>query len=209
MDRILLCRGEIEGAPLAFFLVCDGVGSSQLGGEVAELIVERLEMWFYQQNSFQDIDRRLGKEIFLLNQEILNFRKEKSGSSTLSALLATPEKNYFAHVGDSRIYEQTKNAFTMITEDHVTEKGELFDFMGKELDLAIDFWDIPQKGGTFLLCSDGFYHLQDWKLAFSSLAYIPREKIGKTLEELVELVVAKGEIDNCSVIYCNIDGMMP
>ncbi|MFI3255176.1 MAG: protein phosphatase 2C domain-containing protein [Eubacteriales bacterium] len=207
MDRILLCRGEIKTSPLAFFAVCDGVGSSELGEQVAEFVVQRLEEWFYKQKTFRQIDQSLGKEIFLINQDIVEKRKGKSGSCTLSGILATPEKNFFVHVGDSRIYQQTKNKFRPMTEDHVTEKGELFDFMGKEHDLAIDFWEEPQRGGSYLLCSDGFYHLMDWELAFLSLCRASRSKIGKIIEELTELVIAKGERDNCSVIYCNIDGI--
>ncbi len=205
MDSLLICRREILRQDVAFFVVCDGVGSSKYGGEVADFLVTELENWFFRQKSLRYLSVRLTQEIFRLNQEIIYWLEGNSGASTLSALLYTPKKLLFAHVGDSRIYQKQGDAlWTAITTDHCNKDGKLLDYMGKTKQLAIDAWEIPQKGGEFLLCTDGFYNLQDWHLLGQSLRIAKKETMKQTLLDLSEYVISKGEQDNCSALYFSI-----
>lgn len=205
MDSLLICRREIMRQDVGFFVVCDGVGSSKFGGEVAEFLVTELESWFFRQKNLLYLGVKLTQEIFRLNQEILYWLDGNSGASTLTAQLYTPKKNYFAHAGDSRIYKNfPSKGWQAITSDHCNQEGKLIDYMGKPKNLAIDTWESPQRGGEFLLCTDGFYHLQDWHLLGQSLRIAPQEQVKRTLEELAEFVIAKGEQDNCSALYLSI-----
>lgn len=204
MDSVVMCRRKRQEDSVALFAVCDGVGSSKCGGEVAAFFASRLEDWFFSQEDFRFALSSLGKELFQLNQETLQWLQGQSGSSTLSLLLATPKKNFFAHVGDSRIYQKEEQQWDLITFDHCTDQGELFDYLGKKKDLAIDLWEEPQTGGEFLLCTDGFYHLQDWDQLAKTLKNCSPDKIRPCLKKLSQFVIAKGEQDNCSAIYCNL-----
>ncbi len=205
MDSLLLARQVLEEETLGLFVVCDGVGSSKYGGEVAEFLVEGLEDWFFSQKNLRYLGTKMTQEIFRLNQEILFWLKGESGQSTLSALLFTPKKIVFAHVGDSRIYEKDpKKGWIPLSCDHCNQQGKLLEYMGKKKNLSLDFWEIPRKNGEFLLCTDGFYRKQDWHLTYHALHKQPQEKIRPTLEELAQYVIAKGEKDNCSALYLQI-----
>lgn len=205
MDSLLICRREILGQDVALFVVCDGVGSSKYGGEVADFLVTELEDWFFRQKSLRYLSVRLTQEIFRLNQEIIYWLQGNSGASTLSALLYTPKKLLFAHAGDSRIYHKEKNApWLPITTDHCNKDGKLLDYLGKSKQLAIDSWEAPQKGGEFLLCTDGFYRKQDWHLLGQSIRIAKKETVKQTLLDLSDYVIAKGEQDNCSALYLSI-----
>ncbi len=208
MDSILMCVREIHGDKVGFFVLCDGVGSSMHGGEVARFLTQALGDWFFRQTLPKHLGVSLNHEIFALNQQILQRYGDESASSTLSALVITSRTSYFSHAGDSRIYQAGKNLadpWQALSHDHKNQNGELLDYLGKKSHLAIDSWESPLKSTQFLLCSDGFYQRLDWEKASLALGSVTTQTARPTLERLSESVKLRGECDNISAILVSVE----
>lgn len=208
MDAIFMQLREIRGENVGLFLVADGVGSTESGGEASQFMVDELGEWFSDQVSLRHLGQSMSQVIFSLNQELLEKLGEKSGATTLSALLVGKKQLSFCHVGDSRIYQsgaELATPWTQLSCDHANEEGKLLDYLGKRVHFRLDFWEKPRKPGRFLLCTDGFYRRQDWANTALLLGSATAESIRNNLEELSLDVMQKGENDNCSALLVVMD----
>lgn len=209
MDSILMTQREIQGQTVALFVLCDGVGSMALGGEVARFMTQELGDWFFAQQSLRKLGKDLSRQIFTLNQEVLDWLAGRAGATTLSAILVTGSQCHFAHVGDSRIYQSSKNLsdpWLQRSIDHSASNGALVEFVGKHKHFTLDFWETPRKAGQFLLCSDGFYRQLDWEHSAPILGTAGRHTTERKLKELAQGVIDQGETDNCSAILVTMTG---
>lgn len=203
MDRVSMCVNRIDGADVGLFLLADGVGSAELGEESAEFVVNELSDWFFSQVTRRHLGTSMSQTVFQLNQELVELCHGRSGATTLSALLLGPNKIFFCHVGDSRIYqagEDLTKPWAQLTVDHLTEEGKLRDYLGKKSHLKIDSWEQPRSAGQYLLCSDGFYRRLPWETASPTLATACRQTVRGKLETMALEVLRQGETDNCSAL---------
>lgn len=212
MDKYLCCAKEVSGEIYGFFLVCDGVGSTPLGGAVAGLAEEYLAQWFdeyCEKKDFSSPTKALTTAIFELNRNIVDRLKRQihQGASTLTALLITPKLSVYCNLGDSRLYQYagTPNTpWTLCTKDQCDKEGILMEYLGKPYGLNLSFGSAPTGAGKLLLCSDGFYRHLDWSEDSPLLAEANEETYLIALRHMVESLVQRGERDNITAVLVNI-----
>jgi PPM family protein phosphatase len=176
----------------------------------------------------EEIYSELEKCINQLNQKILNYgetSKVKLGT-TMTALLIVHHKYYIAQIGDSRAYS-ISNSINQLTKDqtlvarevargNITEeqakidprRNVLLQCVGATKEIEIDFSTGDVKANTvFMLCSDGFYHqISEEELALNlnpETIKNDQQLRGKVVQ-LVELVKARKEVDNISVVAAKV-----
>jgi len=176
----------------------------------------------------EEIYSEVEKCIKQLNEKIRNYGENSKANlgTTLTALLIVHNKYYIAHVGDSRAYSISKS-LNLLTKDqtlvarevargNITEeqakidprRNVLLQCVGATKEIEIDFCTGDVQANTvFIFCSDGFYH----QITEEELAQNLKPKTiqndqhwkGKVVE-LVELVKARKEVDNISVIAAKV-----
>ncbi|WP_026572743.1 PP2C family protein-serine/threonine phosphatase [Bacillus sp. UNC438CL73TsuS30] len=176
----------------------------------------------------EDIRRELEACIQQLNEKILGYGEAEKVTlgTTLTALLMVHDKYYIAHIGDSRVY-QISRTLTQLTTDqtlvarevargNLTEeqaksdprRNVLLQCVGATKDIEIAFASGELKEKTvFMLCSDGFYHqISEAELAesFHPAKLMDEVRIKEKVIELVELVKARKEVDNISVVVAKV-----
>lgn len=208
MDCILMTQREIQGEEIGFFLLCDGVGSTVLGGNVAHFVAQELNLWFSTLEKAPASCEELKVAVLEVNQSLLGWlsTQEETGASTLTALILTQEKGFLVHLGDSRLYESGKNMadpWILRSKDQKNENGALTDYMGHPQPLPF-LWETLLKSGQFLLASDGFYNRLDWEKAALQLGQTTKNNMFSTLSALAEENIALGEGDNCSGLLVQI-----
>lgn len=200
MDSLLLKDRVISGHKVCLAVVCDGVGSMADGAFAASYAVRMLIDWLDQLESIQRIGLYLRDCILSINRSILKEAQTRGlqTASTLSALLVTDGKYYIAHVGDSRIYSYQNNTLEMLTCDQVLD-GKLAACLGRFEQVNIIYNEGMCENQIFLLCSDGFYKKMDMSYLQLQLSHLSKRSIKKTLENLTQFVVKRGEKDNISL----------
>ena len=119
-----------------FFVVCDGVGSSEKGGLASKLVVEYLSQAYGNFNTnfeFDSVtlsDERLQTLILNANSYIkksaTKLELNESMSTTIALVYFDEDSATIAHIGDSRVYYIEKDGNWWKTKDH-TYVQELFD----------------------------------------------------------------------------------
>lgn len=169
------------------FAVSDGMGGANAGEFASRIAVEKITQLLPSAFRLRATGFRRGGTDFLaevIDQIHAEMRwqgrayEETSGmGATLSMSWFTPEKAYFAHVGDSRIYHLPKDGgYTQITHDHthvgsLVRSGQLTELQARMhpaksmLQMAlggkVDNVDphlgsvIYEPGDWFVFCSDG------------------------------------------------------
>ncbi|WP_309383162.1 PP2C family protein-serine/threonine phosphatase [Cerasicoccus frondis] len=169
------------------FAVSDGMGGANAGEFASRIAVEKITQLLPSAFRLKATGFRRGGADFL--QEVITeihaemrwqgqFYEETSGmGATLSMCWFTPEKAYFGHVGDSRIYHLPKDGgYRQITHDHthvgaLVRAGQLTEIQARThpskslLQMAlggrVDNVDphlgqvLYEKGDWFVFCSDG------------------------------------------------------
>jgi PPM family protein phosphatase len=170
----------------------------------------------------------LEKCIKQLNEKILNYgetRKVKLGT-TLTALLIVHQKYYIAQIGDSRAY-RISDSLNQLTKDqtlvarevargNITEEQAKYDprrnvllqCVGATNEIEVDFskGDV-QPNTVFMLCSDGFYHQiteEELALDLKPETIKNNQQLKGKVVQLVELVKARKEVDNISVVAAKV-----
>lgn len=174
--------------------VADGMGGLAKGELASATAIRTLAAWFEEKlpPSLETMNSSIeGFEQFVEGQwsglvQDLNLKIMRYGMSeqmnlgtTLTAMLTCGGRYSVVHVGDSRLYEITDSAVTLLTEDQTFVKREvdagrmtaeealvhpqrnvLLQCVGssKEVVPAIIHGNI-RRDATYLLCSDGFRHV--------------------------------------------------
>lgn len=163
-----------------------------------------------------------------LNEKILHYgdtSKVKLGT-TMTALLILHDKYYIAQIGDSRAYS-ISNSVNQLTKDQTlvareVARGNLTDeqakidprrnvllqCVGATKEIEVDFSTGDVQANTiFMLCSDGFYHqIKEEELALNLKpeAIENNQQLKGKVIQLVELVKARKEVDNISVVAAKV-----
>lgn len=208
MDSLLVKERDIAGEKVQFAVVCDGVGSMRDGEYAASAAVRGLSSWFDRLEDTARLGLRLRDSVLTLNREITAAARDGrlQTAATLSALLLERQRYYVVHVGDSRIYSLDQGELTQLTRDHVSSSGRLSACIGLREEITVDYDEGMPKGRLFLLCSDGLYKRMDMGYLKKKLADLSRKNLEKTMNELIQYVVSRGEKDNISLALIKSEG---
>lgn len=218
------CVGMHQKEQCYGFFLADGLGGHGKGDIASKIAVEQAIMQFQAGGASQDAL----KVIFEAGQAGILERQRKEGNSqgmktTLTALLVGPQRIYWGHVGDSRIYHFQNNRLIGRTMDHSVpqmlvaageiketeirhhpDRNRLLRVMGIEWDRPAYQLSEPiaRKGRqAFLLCSDGFWELVEEKEMVAALKRA--SGVEQWLEEMETLVKRHGagtNMDNYSAV---------
>lgn len=211
------------------FVLADGMGGHSAGEIAAQESVDRYESLVQKKNKLTTENAKL----FLSNviQEVNSFvfrlsrrdRELYGMGTTLCSVLFVDQAMFFAHVGDSRIYQYRKGKLSQLTEDHslvqeLLDLGELNTRQAKEftqrnvitraigteisVEPTVDFREI-QFGDLILLCSDGLSDLVSNREIERILG------LSASIEQKVELFVQsanrRGGNDNVTAILLEVN----
>ncbi len=214
---------------VGFFVVADGMGG-HLNGELASsLAIEtlnahllpKLQEQFAVPPTSEQIEPLLEEAFQLAQQAVLE--KVTGGGSTLSAALVIDKTLYFAHVGDSRLYQvDCDGKVEILTRDHSLvqrlvdlgqisqveaethpQRNVLFRALGQMDGFKVDQdYRLLSKPGYLMLCSDGLWGVVEEKKIVNEIC--SDKSLAKRANQLCDLANRAGGPDNISVILVEI-----
>ena len=222
-DRCAIARIQISGVcDYTLAVVCDGVGSSEIGHEAAATACAAVISLVGRQKTYQhpkDLLPRLTRD----TDDIVRSRLKGRGLTTFTILLAGPKGDLaMASIGDSRVYswEPSSDLIQLIEDDTFENelkhlnikdpaflkerglKGSLSQALGEtgrsssELNITVIDGKKTPPGG-FLLATDGI-----WKLSEDTFFKVARNST--TASDLVRRCITTaswmGGVDNSSAI---------
>lgn len=186
-DSVSVLVADTSVGPIAFAVICDGMGGLARGEMASASVLNAFINWF--KNDLQNflamgISDSLIKDqwnsiIISQNEKINEYGKSQGFNlgTTVAAILITQERYFVVNVGDSRVYKITDRA-EQITEDQTLVAQEvkygritpeqaavdprqsvLLQCVGASRVVIPDFFfGKPVKNAVYMLCSDGFRH---------------------------------------------------
>lgn len=216
------------GKDLSIFAVADGMGGHVAGDVASALAIGVLERYWDEVSpgSLPPRDRFAGiiknliiKANNLILEEAARDSSKSGMGTTLTAGLLCGRSLTIGHIGDSRAYLVSKEALTMLTEDHSLleqliqagrispEEAEghpkrhiLVRALGTSADVKVDLIDVElNEGAALLFCSDGLTSMvRDEEIHRAALDHpdpLP------AAQALVKLANKRGGCDNITVVY--------
>lgn len=201
------------------FIVADGMGGHLGGREASQMAVHIIEEEYFSTPD-TDIPASLLHAFDEANRQILA-RSHTDPSlhgmgTTGTALVLKDGQACIAHIGDSRAYRITAEAFEQLTQDHSQveelvrrniltpeqaarhpQRNVLSRALGVQDDIEVDlFNNIPLRvGDHFLLCSDGLAKVASETIQKTVLSHSPQE----ACDLLVQMANEHGGHDNVTV----------
>ncbi len=186
-DSLTVMTMHTAQGPMAFAVLCDGMGGLAKGELASATVIQRFRSWVYQilpQLSESPIEdgtiRSQWTDLILEQNERIKAYGAAQGvrlGTTVVAILLTQSRYYILNVGDSRVYE-LKNGMRQLTEDQTfvarevamgrmtpqeamndSRSSVLLQCVGASESVYPDFFfGETQSDAVYLLCSDGFRH---------------------------------------------------
>jgi serine/threonine protein phosphatase PrpC len=198
-DRVaLFAAPNAPGHMMA--VVADGMGGKSGGAIAAEQVIRSAKMLFDEFFPGNDIKKMLEAIVHEAHTviKLSAVSSEKEPHSTFAAVVISPDKAIWAHVGDSRLYRFDGPNFAERTKDHsyverLVDEGLITSEEAKNHKMsnvlvnvlgsknAIPYVSYGEKedigpGDSFLLCSDGLWHyFADIELSVAVGASTPRQ----------------------------------
>lgn len=206
------------------WVVADGMGGHEAGEVASASIVDHLATIGIA-SSAPDLRARFEDRLSRANSEIRNISRSRGITigSTFAALLAMDGRFAGLWAGDSRIYLVRNGAIFQVSKDH-TEVQELLDrgmisaeealtwprrhvithAVGVSDELKIDFQQGElMPGDVFVLSTDGLTaHVSDAEIEAAVRSATPQA----ACRSLLETVLARGGIDNVTIVLVKIGG---
>ncbi len=162
------------------FVTCDGMGGAAEGKKASSIAVKSV-MEFFEKETYENIQIALYQSLQFTNEQIYASAQTnpayKGMGTTACIVLFRNDEMYFAHVGDSRIYQQTNGKLKNLTRDHSfvnqlvdqgtikpaeakthPEKNRILKALGvhNQVEPTVSSQStLLKKGDIVLLCSDG------------------------------------------------------
>lgn len=205
------------------FAVADGMGGHAAGEVASEIAVRTLGELAPQTADSEALSHAVERA----NLAVINAAKEKGRQgmgTTLTAAILEGERLVIAQVGDSRAYVLHGGTLQQITRDHslmaeLIETGELTEeesrvhpqrsvitrALGSDPNMQPDIYEINVRAGDrLLLCSDGLTTmLEDDEVQHLMQRHRDPQHCASAL---VNEAIAKGGLDNITVIVIDVEG---
>ncbi|MFN7171185.1 MAG: Stp1/IreP family PP2C-type Ser/Thr phosphatase [Fimbriimonadaceae bacterium] len=217
LDDEVVSKGSI-------FVVCDGMGG-HAAGQIASELASNLFIENYLKHPSADSRVAARTALEAANRFVYDGAQtipaRRGMGTTFSALIVLQNQSITVQVGDSRVYRIRDGILQMLTKDHSyveelirngmdrTEaenspyKHVLTRAIGTEADVEVDVdhWEV-RVGDQYLLCSDGLTnHVTDEQILDTLQGNPP----SKACNRLVDMALADGGSDNCTVMIVRID----
>ncbi len=208
-----------------YAVVCDGLGGANGGNVASEIAADMVESRIvsqYRENMPEaSVLNMLESAVDAANVQVydkaLSDPELLGMGTTLVLAIVDQTAAYVVHVGDSRLYHLTENAFTQITTDHsvvqeMIEKGQLTEeeakehprkhfitrAVGVEMHVRPDFDVLTVSAGDkLLLCTDGLSNMLDGETLERLLRTEDETILPQTL---IELANQAGGNDNITAV---------
>ncbi len=207
-------------------VVADGMGGYEGGQEASRLAVETVRE-IYRNGPAGDPVRTLTEALTTAHLNIQNYAQEhpelQGMGTTCTAVSVIDHRLFFAHVGDSRLYQIRAGSASRLTRDHsyvgrLVESGIvrsedaeshpqrhiLTAALGSGKDVEPDVPELPislQKGDTLILCTDGLWSLVSEQELIRAVKTNPPAQACKAL---VNMALERGAPDNITVLILRI-----
>ncbi|MDW8302981.1 MAG: Stp1/IreP family PP2C-type Ser/Thr phosphatase [Bacteroidia bacterium] len=205
-------------------VMCDGLGG-HAGGAVAASLCANTIIEYLKDKKHQNIENAIAQSISKANEVIhtqanTEFHLRGMGTTCVVCVL-DGSYIYFAHVGDTRLYQYKDNQLLQLTKDHSyvqqlidegkiqpsdaeihPQKHQLTAAVGTQMTLpiAIEVQKLPlQKNTLFLLCTDGLHGIVSNKIIQSILSEYHAQPVEVLAKKLVDTANDFGGIDNVTV----------
>ena len=186
-DSVAALVADTGSGPVAFGVVCDGMGGLAKGELASATLISTMVKWFKEtlpQTLVTGLDdnviRAQWTEIIRSSNEVIKSYGTANGynlGTTIAAILITHHRYYIVNVGDSRIYEITDSVkqptedqtvvarelkYGRITEEQAKtdpRQSVLLQCVGASQTVNPEFFfGTPVVNASYMLCSDGFRH---------------------------------------------------
>lgn len=205
-----------KGVALA---LADGIGSSPVSQLASAAAVRSFLDDYYATSEAWPV-RRAAQRVLQATNSWLHaqtqrgdgrFDKDRGHVCTFSALVFKGREAHLLHVGDARVYRLHPNALEQLSDDHRVHLGggqtALGRALGTSATIEIDHrhW-ATEPGEVYLLATDGVWPWLDAGAVHAALAAHPQD-LDAAAATLVQLVLARGSDDNCTLQLARIDAL--
>lgn len=235
-DALLLQHADTPNGTVVLAVVCDGLGGLKRGEVASAAAVRSFSDWFQyiypefmtQVNISDILLESWYQMLALLNKSIQEYgvSSHLEIGTTVEALLLTQRRYYILHVGDCRVYcKDTK--MKQLTKDQtylqqqvdrglMTQEQAAKDLRGNVILQCVgasrylepDFLEGEIRAGqSFLLCSDGFRHMQSVEEISDGLVISLTDGEAQMEERLLMMTARcrkRGEEDDISSIWVQV-----
>jgi serine/threonine protein phosphatase PrpC len=226
-DRVaLFAAPNAPGHMMA--VVADGMGGKSGGAIAAEQVIRSSKMLFEEFFPGNDIKAMLEAVVNEAHTviKLSAVSSEKEPHSTFAAIVISPQKAVWAHVGDSRLYRFSGPNYAERTKDHsyverlvddgliTPEEAKnhkmsnvLVNVLGSKNAMPyITFGEHNDlaPGDSFLLCSDGLWHyFSDIELSVAVGASTPRQASELLIRKARERAHGHGDNVSFAIVKLN------
>jgi protein phosphatase len=218
-DRFIVKALDEEHLLLA---VTDGMGGHPAGDIAAEDVVESLDLIAaYRDDKIQTILSAIDRADATIRDRVSRALSLEGMGATVTAVILSRRKIWWAHVGDSRLYLMRSHFMRQITKDHsfiqdFIDSGELsledarFHPMAHVLEQCVGCLDSGADCGSFdiisgdfiLLSTDGLYRVVPDR-QISRILSSSRD-VSSSVDDLLALAAANGASDDTTVVVAHI-----
>ena len=208
-------------------VLADGMGGHNAGDVASEMAIQYFQEAFLNadESTFESTERTqnwLIEHVSMLNynmyQHSLTHEQCQGMGTTLIVTVIRGTQLLISHVGDSRLYTFTNNAYKLITKDHTyvnmllelgqineeearehPRKNAIIKAVGTEPTIQPDFYEVKIEPPMYvLICTDGLSNkVSEGEIAAILTLPSPIETKGKSL---IQLANDSGGEDNISLI---------
>ncbi|MGO3751422.1 MAG: Stp1/IreP family PP2C-type Ser/Thr phosphatase [Peptoniphilaceae bacterium] len=205
-----------------YFLLADGMGGHKAGEIASSIAVEEIGKFLEKEvENEEELISLIKDSIYEVNKKIFSLAKEnlkyRGMGTTLSLIYIYNNEIYYASIGDSRIYEISKNNINQITMDdsfinYLIQMGEiskeeaknhpkrnvLTKALGTSESIDVEVKKLSlNKGYRYLICSDGLTNMvKDQKI----YEILEKKEIEDGANKLIQEALLNGGIDNITLI---------
>lgn len=231
-DSLCIKQARTRLGDVILAVVCDGMGGLSKGELASATVVHGFAEWFelelpgiLRADETETLPAQWQQLIEAQNQKLWEYGKANGAElgTTLTAMLILEDGRYFiAQVGDTRAYE-LGDTVRQLTDDQSyvarevkrgsmtaeqaridSRRNVLLQCIGASGEVIPEIYQgIAQKGNSYLLCSDGFWHeLKEEEMMglVNRTDILDGAVITQKLTNLVHLNEKRGEKDNISAL---------
>ena len=205
----------------AVWITCDGMGGHK-GGQLASNSALKNIQYYLEQQYFEDPKIALLNAINYANLQVFELGQKEAlpnMGTTIVVVIIREHQMWYAHIGDSRLYQVIDNQLNQLTKDHsyvqylldkgaITEseaeqhpyKNRLTRALGVQKVMPVEICEQPiamNVGDTYLICTDGLTNMvpleQIKTIALSEIS------LEEKTEQLITYANFGGGNDNISI----------